>query len=272
MWWWLDRLGLNPESIQATSEDISALTFTSSPFDDEEECLVVFPKGKINIDPDSKPQNQIVLIVLSDYDGTLSGSKATAYKKYATGKVKQIDWNQVTDWKTILLEERPELEDLLEDINSPLLLDYVLRSNQDVEKFIPSQRVSMELFSILGTKEAIKRYGQLTRADIYSVFLTPDRTKCAFYTLLVKGYGRNFGLCTDLWQYFDLYLNRNLIWFKDAPELLLKKFAIWMYLTNTYYATRTDKGLFSYKNKVGKTIYLFKPSQRALTCFHSTSM
>jgi hypothetical protein len=262
MWWWLNELDFKPTSIQAVSEDLNALCFSSSPFEDELECVVIFPKGnKINIPLQTKPQNKIILVVLSNYDGLVEKAGADAYKKYASKTVRQIDWDNIESWKDIEYNRNPETNKFLNQTSSPSMFQWMKKSGDfNYHSFEPNEREVTRLFNLLGTHKAISEYRNMSRAAIYSVFLTPDRTKCSFYTLLVKGYGKgNFGVCPELWIYLDSYLQTYADQYRFRPDLLLSKFATWVYYCNTKWATWDYPGLTSYIDKRStKKVYTFK--------------
>ena len=266
MWWWLEYLGYEPETVHGTQDYISAKVYASSPFKEEPEVLVIFPKTKITIP--SKPDNQIVFIVLSDYDGGMSASATTQYKSYSKGDVQSLDWDGIKDWKDMCKKLYPEHRGILEASGSPSMFSYYLDNpslieDGDYETYEPDINKLHKLLSILGTWEGVQVYKSLTKKELYSIFLTPDRSKTAFYTYLAKGYGRSFGTCPSLWFYLDMFLEKYHRQFKFHPNLLLQKFALWVYGCNTFWSTYSNNGLNSFKSRSNKEIFTFKPSKIA---------
>lgn len=268
MWWFLNKTDYKISVQSGNTEELQLLSFGSSIFSDEMEILVFFPKStKLKI-PNVIPEGKIILVMLSSYTGELEGSYEGIYKKYSNGNVKQIDFGEFDSWKNLELKEHPESLPLIKTVNN-LLMYYFAKDNEEI--YSQHQRSTTtktkELLKLLGTKESIKIYGSLSREDMYSIFLTPDKTLSSFYKLLVTGYKigryREFGLCSSLWIYWDMFCNAHQERHRFNPELFLSKFATWVYYTNTLWNTPECKGLFLYKSIKGNETWVFNPSTKA---------
>lgn len=266
LWWTLK--GLN--NIEILLRPSSSLIADKCSYTIEGKNIVILPKDYdlnclTRVDPDTR-----VFVWLGDLEGKIGNKTAEKLYKSAGGCVEQLD---LTKKK---IEEDPEISVLLKDIdtqlkeglltnlrNNPFMLLKALKSSEpyrylEIEEYT-EQDLKM-LFSTLGTKESLEIWGSLPRSLMYRFFLTPEIENCAAYSYLAGGKKKGFGVGASLWVYYMMFVHAYAIDYFSKPQLLLKLFATWIYVSNHCYGYR--KAFYLYKTKFGQNIG-FEPSKRA---------
>jgi hypothetical protein len=268
MWWALKNIS-NIEILLRPSlslvSDICSYTL-------EGKNIVILPKDySINsfsrVDSDTR-----VFVWLGDLEGKLINKSAEKLYKSAGGCVEQLDLTKVK------IEKDPEIEGLLNSVDKDLkeellnvLGEYPFMLLTALKSEDPSRYISLDhdyseadirkLFTILGTRESLEVWGSLPRSLMYRFFLTPELENCGAYSYLAGGKKKKFGIGGSLWLYYTMFVHAYGLDYFSKPQLLLKLFATWIYLSNHCYGIK-KAFRFPIKTKYGEIIS-FEPSLRA---------
>lgn len=238
--------------IQPIWTDISQIISSNSPFIDHK-YLVIFEEDKIPCDLYIGENNCYTIFILaSDFKGELTTHKKlfkSCHKPYFAIDILNKNY----------LEEKGQINNLSKETINYLNLnpkidlteETILSNTEEINN------INIADYLMLGD---LSLWSKSNRSLFYRYLISNNSSKYNFTPLDKAPYN----IPASLWIIFIIYCKEKTKLYNLHPEYLIKLFAVWVYLTKTYYATNKEAGFSSFINhKDKKKYYSFATNEDA---------
>lgn len=183
-------------------------------------------------------QDNYAFISVCGLEGEVEDKQVTAAKKLEGGCYKLLDLRRIEDLPAY-----------------PYVAEHELKYNKVIQTGRSSLCPEQSLIDSLNTIEGVKRWGNFTNGELRKWFVTPGIAE----PVLLKQFRAQ-----SLIPYIMPFLGQvEEQWSTGKQSVILKKFALWVYLSTEYWTKGSDRGLV--KKASGKELinFYFYPSQKA---------
>jgi hypothetical protein len=183
-------------------------------------------------------QDNYAFISVCGLEGEVEDKQVTAAKKLEGGCYKLLDLRRIEDLPAY-----------------PYVAEHELKYSKVIQTGRSSLCPEQSLIDSLNTIEGVKRWGNFTNGELRKWFVTPGIAE----PVLLKQFRAQ-----SLIPYIMPFLGQvEEQWSTGKQSVILKKFALWVYLSTEYWTKGSDRGLV--KKASGKELinFYFYPSQKA---------
>lgn len=183
-------------------------------------------------------QDNYAFISVCGLEGEVEDKQVTAAKKLEGGCYKLLDLRRIEDLPAY-----------------PYVAEHELKYSKVIQTGRSSLCPEQSLIDSLNTIEGVKRWGNFTNGELRKWFVTPGIAE----PVLLKQFRAQ-----SLIPYIMPFLGQvEEQWSTGKQSVILKRFALWVYLSTEYWTKGSDRGLV--KKASGKELinFYFYPSQKA---------